>query len=102
MWIVVEKNICTGSPPITRFSNNTVYFGTLICPFRTKLPFHLHGCFSKVSKNSVSRGLPVFILDLFYLLRVAKVCHDSLIALQSAPLRETTECFDVCFQIPAK
>ena len=44
----------------------------------------------------------VFLLDLFYLLRVAKVCHDSLVALQSTPLRETTECFDVCFQIPAK
>ena len=43
----------------------------------------------------------VFLLDLFYLLRVAKVCHDSLVALQSTPLRETTECFDVCFQIPA-
>ena len=48
--IVVEENfcyvfLCTGSPPLTRFSNNTV--------------FCLHCCFSKVSKNRVSRGPPV-------------------------------------------
>ena len=37
----------TGSPPLTRFSNNTflnntVYFGTLICPFSTKSLLRLH------------------------------------------------------------
>ena len=36
-----------------------VYFGTLICPFSTKSLLCLHGCFSKISKNSVSRGHPV-------------------------------------------
>ena len=41
------------------FLNYTVYFGALICPFSTKSLLHLHGCFSKVSKNSVSRGPPV-------------------------------------------
>ena len=41
----------TGSPPLTRFSNNragflndTIYFGTLICPFSTKSLLRLHGC----------------------------------------------------------
>ena len=54
-----------GSPPltrcslITRFLNNPVYFGTLIFPFSTKSILRLHGCFSKVSKNIVSSGLPV-------------------------------------------
>ena len=43
------------------FLDNTVYFGTLICPFSTKSLLCLHGCFSKVSKNSVSRGSPVLV-----------------------------------------
>jgi hypothetical protein len=38
--------------------NNPVYFSTLFCPFSTKSILRLHGCFSKVSKNSVSRGSP--------------------------------------------
>ena len=41
-----------------------VYFGALICQFSTKPLLRLHGflltrLFSKVSKNSVSRGAPV-------------------------------------------
>ena len=52
-----EKNLfyewSTGSPPLTRFSNNTVlnntvYFGTLIS---TKSLLRLHGCFSKTQVN---------------------------------------------------
>ena len=44
---------------LTRFSNNTVYFGTLTCPFSSKSLICLHGCFSKASENFVSRGPPV-------------------------------------------
>ena len=39
-----------------------VYFGTLISPLKVLnhwTAFCLHGCFSKVSKNSLSRGPPV-------------------------------------------
>ena len=52
----------TGSP-----LNSTVYFGTLICPFSTKSLLRLHGRFSKVLKNSVSRGPPVFHFFQFFL-----------------------------------
>ena len=43
------SNVYTGSPPAYRvlyqhrFLNNTVYFGTLICPFSTKSLLCLHG-----------------------------------------------------------
>ena len=59
-----SRFISTGSPLLTWFSNNTklhdflnntIYFGTLICPFRTKSLLRLH----KVSKNRVTRGAPV-------------------------------------------
>ena len=45
----------------TRFLNNTVYFGTLICPFSTKSLLRLHGflltwLFFQSLKNRVSRG----------------------------------------------
>ena len=45
------------------FLNNTVYFGTLICPFRTKSLLHLHGflltytvVFPKSQKTCLSTG----------------------------------------------
>ena len=59
--------ISTGSPLLTRFSNNMVFSTTLftsVLSFVHFLPNHssaytvfcLHGCFSKVSKHRVSRG----------------------------------------------
>ena len=44
-----QKNFDTGSPSLTRFSNNTVflnntaYFGTLFCPFSTTSLLRLQG-----------------------------------------------------------
>ena len=61
------------SPPLTRFSNNMVFSiarFVLVLSFvhsvlnqsSAYMVFCLHGCFSKVSKNSVSRGTPVIVL----------------------------------------
>ena len=41
IFIFQKKN--TVILPLTQFSNNTVYFGILICPFSTKSLLHLHG-----------------------------------------------------------
>ena len=70
---ILFKNVTTfytGSPLLTRFSNNTFFLITqfiLLLSFvhlvlnhsSAYTVFCLHGCFSKVSKNNVSRGLPL-------------------------------------------
>ena len=48
------------------FLNNTVYSGTLICPFSTKSLLHLHGFLLTRLFFSVSRGPPVYIQYLYF------------------------------------
>ena len=70
IYVLPYVAIYTGSPPLTRFSIHTViyialyyfvvlFFSLVLNHFTNNTVFCWHGCFSTVSKNRVSRGLPV-------------------------------------------
>ena len=59
----------------------TVYFGTPICPFSTRSLLRLNGCFSKVSKNSVSKGPSVHIMNWKKIVKTRVNLHKNALSL---------------------